>query len=229
MKKLCSRLFGVGALGALVVAGSASARAQVAPTYVAPTYYYAPSGELGFHLGGDLGASIMQDFNSSRFGFPGHFSTQPGVRLSVAPGYDFLTTDKLTLGAGFETGMIYNYIHRVQDAGAWTPYRGDYYQVPLLGELVLKFHANGFVVPYIGAGGGGDCSFARLHPRGYYFDGDRDSDKVDPAVQGMAGVSFRVNPMTEVGLGYKYLAAFEGSGNSTTQTHAVLATFNLKF
>jgi len=116
----------------------------------------------------------------------------------------------------------------VQNAGAWTPYRGDYYQVPLLGELVLKFHPDSFVVPYVGVGGGGDYSVGRIHPRGF-FGGNMETDEIDPVVQGVAGVNFRLNPVTEVGLGYKYLAAFPGGGNGNTATHAVLATFNLKF
>jgi opacity protein-like surface antigen len=213
----------------LVVLGGASALAQAVQPPVAPVYYYyESSGDLGFHFGGDLGGSVMQDFNSSRFGFPGHFSARPGVRFSVAPGYDFLSTGKLTLGADFETGMSYNDLNSIRDAGVRTPLRGHYYQVPLLGDLVLKFHPNSFVVPYIGVGGGGDWSSARIHPASF-IGASSSSDEIDPAVEGIAGVRFRLNSMSELGFGYKYLAAFPGGGNSNTATHAALATFNLRF
>jgi opacity protein-like surface antigen len=217
--------------GALLAAGAMTASAQTpaVPVYAPPTpVYYSSSGhDLGFQFGGDLGVSVLPDFNSSRLGFPGRFSAQPGLSLGLEPGYNFLSTSRLTLGGFFETGVLYNHLNSIRNAGAWTPLRGDYYQVPLLGELELKWHPDSFVVPYIGVGGGGDYSDASIH-RAYHHGFNSDSDEIDPAVQAMAGVRFRINSLTEVGLGYKFLAAFPGSG-SYIGTHSALATFTLRF
>ena len=235
MKKLLSsprefRALSVVA-GALLALGAATASAQTppAPAYAPPTpvYYSSSSHDLGFEFEGDLGVSVLPDFDSSRFGFPGRFSTQPGMSLGLEPGYNFLSTSRLTLGALFETGVLYNHIKSVRDAGVWTSLRGDYYQVPLLGELELKFHPNSIVVPYIGVGGGGDYSAARIH-RAYFYGVNSSSDKIDPAVQAMAGVRFRINSMADVGLGYKFLADFPASGQYIG-THSALATFTVRF
>jgi opacity protein-like surface antigen len=210
---------------------TSSAQVYVPPTYV-PMYEGGSSRDLGFYLDSDIGPSFMPDFQSSRFGFPGNFATRPGVRFGVEPGFNFMAAGPLTLGAEFETGVIYNYLHSITDAGAATSLRGDYYQVPLLGNLVFKFHTDSIVVPYIGVGAGGDYSQARIDTPGFFGFGDgfgqtRD-DRIDPAVQGMAGVRFRINPMCEAGLGYKFLADFPNSGRYIA-THAVQATFSVKF
>jgi hypothetical protein len=107
-------------------------------------------------------------------------------------------------------------------------FRGDYYQVPLLGNLVLKLHPPGLlVVPYVGVGGGGDYSWARIRSPGF-FGFSSNSDEVDPAVQAMAGVRFRLSPISDLGLGYKFLAAFPGDGRNTA-THAVGISLTLRF
>jgi opacity protein-like surface antigen len=217
--------------GALLALGATIASAQTppAPAYAPPTPVYLPSSShnLGFEFGGDLGVSVLPDFNSSRFGFPGRFSTRPGMSLGLEPGYNFLSSSQLTLGAFFETGILYNHIKSVRDAGVWTSLRGDYYQVPLLGELELKFHPNSIVAPYIGVGGGGDYSAARLHPADFYGV-HSSSDRIDPAAQAMAGVRFRINSNADVGLGYKFLADFPSSGQYIG-THSALATFTMRF
>jgi opacity protein-like surface antigen len=198
-----------------------------------PAYVPNAGNDLGFYFNGDLGPSFMPDFQSSRFGFPGSFSTRAGVRFDVEPGFNFLATDTLTLGGEFETGVVYNRLRSVTAAGSATPYWGDwgdwgdYYQVPLLGNLVLKLHPDSFVVPYVGVGGGGDASWARIRPHGF-FGFDNHSDEVDPAVQAMAGVRFRLAPNVELGVGYKFLAAFPSEGRYIA-THAAAASFSVRF
>jgi hypothetical protein len=214
---------------------AASAQVYAAPTYVAPAYGADSSQDLGFYITSDFGPSFMPDFQSSRFGFPGSFSARPGVRFGAAPGFNFLATGKLTLGAEFETGVIYNYLNSVTattppmgfGAGATAPMRGDYYQVPLLGNLVLKFHPDSFVIPYIGVGGGGDYSDVIIHTPGLFGSSTWD-DQINPAVQAMAGIRFRLNAMSDVGFGYKFLAAFPNS-SSYIGTHAAVATFTVRF
>jgi opacity protein-like surface antigen len=198
-----------------------------APAYYSPLAYSHPVNGLGFYVSGDLGISVLQDFNSSRFGFPGRFSADSGVRFGIEPGFDFLSTSRLTLGAEFETGVIYNYLSSINEAGAPTGLRGDYYQVPLLGNLVLKLHPGPVVTPYIGVGAGGVYSSATIRPN-YRYGFWTSSDETDPAVQAMVGIRFQLNPFTEVGLGYKYLATLSG-GNRDVATHTVLASLGMDF
>jgi len=217
------------AAGAVLFAGLtvASAQVDVASAYVPPPYAADSGKDLGFYVNGDVGPSFMPDFQSSRFGFPGNFRMDTGVRSSAELGYNFLATRRLTLGDEFESGAIYNHISHVWDAGSPISLRGDYYQVPLLDNLVLKFHPNSFCAPYVGVGGGADCSFARIHSPS--FSGSHDSsDRVDPAAQGMAGVLLRLNSNMDVGLGYKFLADFPDKGKYIA-THAVTANFTVRF
>jgi opacity protein-like surface antigen len=112
-------------------------------------------------------------------------------------------------------------------AGPPTTLRGKYYQVPLLGNLVLKLHTGSFVVPYVGVGGGGDYPEARIHSPGF-FGSETENNRVDPAVQAMGGVRFRVNAISDVGLGYKFLADFPNEGRYIA-THSVTASFTVRF
>lgn len=169
----------------------------------------------------------MQDFNSSKFGFPGHFSPRVGERFCVAPGFDFFSAGGLSIGADFETGFIYNDIHNIQSSGQGTDLHVDNYQVPILGDLVFKFHPNSWVTPFIGVGGGGDYFHGVVRQYGFFGDWYSD-DQINPAVQAMAGVRFRMNSAIDFGLSYKYLAAFP-DGNAAIATHAVLASVSFKF
>lgn len=234
---LCNAFLALGVISSGWVAAPPTARAQPVvggvyapppPPYNSPWSSWHAQNGLGFYLAGDTGLSIMQDFNSSRFGFPGRFSTDVGGRFSLEPGFDFIATHVFTLGAEFETGVVYNYIHRVTEAGVGDlGLHGDYYQVPFMGNLVLKFCPDSPVTFYIGGGGGGLYSNARLRPYGSYDDWVH-SDETDPAVQAMAGVRFKLGPFAELGLGYKFLAALVGDDNNV-YTHAVLASFSLNF
>jgi hypothetical protein len=215
----------VPVLTAFLALSSLDSPAQT-PVPGMPVYYYEQPEDLGFHLGADAGASIMQNFDSSRLGFPGRFDTRPGARVDVAPEYDFLSGGGMTLGAEAETGMIYNDINRVTDAGVTTYARGQYDQLPFLAGLTLKFHPNSFITPYIGVDGGGDYSHLRLHPSGYFGPPER-SDEVDPALQATGGILFQLNSRCALGCAYKWLAAFP-SENQNTCTHAALVTFNFK-
>jgi opacity protein-like surface antigen len=209
---------------AFLASGLASASAQ---GYYAPSVDPSSGRDLGFYFDADVGPSFMPDFQSSRFGFPGSFSARPGVRLGVEPGFNFMATDRLSLGAEFETGFIYNYLYSVKSGGSYTGLRGDYYQVPILGNLVLKYHPNSLIVPYVGVGAGGDFSSADIHTPGFF--GSRSTDnQISPAVQGMAGVRFRLNALSDVGVGYKFLADFPNSGRYIG-THAVEACFTVRF
>jgi opacity protein-like surface antigen len=204
-----------------------SAQNSVATSYVAPRPVADSGTDLGYYLNGDLGLSIIPDFQSSRFGFPGNFHMDEGIRFGLEPGYNFLTLGDFTFGGEFETGVAYNRIASVWAAGLPTSSRGDFYQVPLLGNLVVSFHPCTFVEPYVGVGGGGDCTWARIHSWDF-FGTHMNNDEVDPAMQAMGGVRFRLNSLCDVGVGYKFLADFPSSGKYVP-THDILASFTVKF
>jgi hypothetical protein len=198
MKKLCMNYCHsirtlTAATRAVLALGSVNASAQtaIAPP---PPYIADPDHDLGFYLNGDIGPSFMPNFQSARFGSPGTFSLRPGAGFGIEPGYDFLNVNPFALGVNFDTGVIYNQIRHLNMGGA-TFYHGDYYQVPILGGLELKIHTGTFVVPYIGVGGGGDYSWARIHSRGVTtFGYETHSDEIDPAVQGEVGFASRWTP-----------------------------------
>jgi opacity protein-like surface antigen len=148
-----------------------------------------------------------------------------------------LAAGPLTLGGEFETGVIYNRLYSITEPGFPTSNRGDFYQVPLLGNLILRIHTDSLVVPYIGIGGGGDASWARVllygdNPRSKYgvppFGYYAHSDEVDPAAQAMGGVRFQIAPNVDVGVGYKFLATFPSEGKYFA-THAASFTFTFRF
>jgi hypothetical protein len=226
MKTNFAVLSTVPVLTAILALNSIDAQAQ---TQVPGTsaYYYEQPENVGFHLGADGGASIMQNFDSSRLDFAGRFHTRPGGRVDVAPEYDLVSGGGMTLGAEAEAGTIYNYINRVDNAGATTFAHGQYYQVPFLGGLTLKLHPSSFVTPFIGVDGGGDYSHMRLNPSGFFGPPQR-SDEVDPALQATGGILFNLNSRCALGCAYKWLAAFPNE-NQTTCTHAALVSFNFRF
>jgi len=222
----------------IVAAGSVAAWAQAAPpTAYGLSDYAAPKGtasgsldsgrDLGFYINGDACAALMPNFQSSRFGFPGNFRTDTGVRFGVEPGCNFLATDRLTLGGEFETGLIYNRLSSVRAQGSQRTLKGDYYQVPLLGNLVLTLHPNDFVAPYVGVGAGGDYSWAGIDSPGFSRH-KTSSGEIDPALQALAGVRFRLNSRCDVGVGYKFLADFPDRGKYLA-THAAMASFTMRF
>jgi len=225
---------GAGVAGAIsllaCVAAPDAATAQPPPyqgAYSTPGYEYSP-GDIGFCFSAGLGLSLMPNFNSPRFGVPGHFSPDAGVGFSVAPGFNFVRSDPFDLGVEFETGTIYNHLRSVTLEGNPYNYHGDFYQVPLLVNLVFKAHPTRYLTPYVGVGGGGDVSEAGLHDyyNGYYYYHEHYKTDADPAVQAMAGVRYRVWRFIQAGIEYRFLADFS---SSTIETHSVLGTFTMEF
>jgi hypothetical protein len=193
----------LGVVGALACLAVANARAA----------------DTGFFLNADLGASFIQ-------GLPAGVDGSTGVRFSFVPGYRLYSGVAGELSVQFDTGVI------------WNPYSikwgfhsvdGDIYQLPVLGGLEYAFHAGKGFVPYIGAAGGGvynERDFSETY-RDFYL-GAGSKNGFYGAVQGMAGIRYRINDFTDLGLGYKYLASF-GPGSDTLGNHSVSLTLVLRF
>jgi len=186
-------------------------------------------GEGGF-LNADIGASFLT-------GLPSGVHIDPGMRFSVVPGYRLYNDDTMSISVQFETGIIWNHL----DASASGPVNQtamtggvggspatDLYQVPFMAGFEYAFHAGSTVVPYIGIAGGGVYNDwqANWGPGGGPV-GESDTS-VAAAVQGMAGVRFKLNDHMELGIGYKYLASFP-SDPTYLGTHSASVIFVWRF
>jgi hypothetical protein len=161
----------------------------------------------GPFLGADVGVSFAE-------GLPSQFSTDPGVRFSLVPGYRIYSDDTFEVSLQLETGVIWNsFSQQVGFAKA----NGDMYQVPILGGFEYAFHAGKVVVPYIGVQGGGVYNERE-------YSGGGDQSNFLGAVGASAGVRFRINEHVDLGAGYKFLATF-GPESSTLCNHTALLTF----
>ena len=162
----------------------------------------------GPFLNTDLGASFIT-------GLPSGLTVDPGIRFSVVPGYRIYNDDIFGVSLQAETGLVWNQV----SGNA----HGDLYQVPFLAGFEYAFHTGCLVEPYIGVEGGGvyaDFDY-------YNFSHGKESS-VSGAVEGMAGVRFKLSDSAELGVGYKFMAAFP-SGYDYLGTHAVSLTFVLRF
>jgi len=160
-----------------------------------------------------------------------HLKLDVGTRLSLQAGYGFALSPKLTLGTELESGLIWNPLSSMTDGGGEHALGGNFYQVPILGNLVLSYHC-GKWVPYIGAGGGVDVNSLDIYSRGGHPTVFSGSD-IGPAVQGEAGLRYQLTDRSELGVGYKYLAAFSEKLNgfraSSVQSHAISLSYTYHF
>src|SRR5688500_8587175 len=119
----------------------------------------------------------------------------PGVRVDVAPGYNF----NQYLGFEFNTGVIWNSLDAFEfEDGFVGPVEGDLVQVPLLANVTLRYPSSPNPAPFGGRGGGG--AYARLSS-----DGGGSSDDFFAAYQFFAGAPFELQDELNVGFVYKYL------------------------
>ena len=162
----------------------------------------------GPFLNTDIGASFIT-------GLPSGVSVNPGVRFSLVPGYRVYNDDIFGVSLQFETGVIWNSFNNSSS--------GDLYQVPFLAGVEYAFHTGSIVEPYIGVAGGGVYSDFDFNSR---FENNQSS--VSGAVQGMAGIRFKITNNAELGVGYKFLAAWP-SNVDYVGTHSASVTFVIRF
>jgi len=162
----------------------------------------------GPFLNTDIGASFIT-------GLPSGLSVNPGVRFSLVPGYRIYNDDIFGVSLQFETGVIWNSFNNSPS--------GDLYQVPFLAGVEYAFHTGSIVEPYIGVAGGGVYTDFDFYSR---FEGSQSS--VNGAVQGMAGIRFKITDNAELGVGYKFLATWP-SNVDYIGTHSASVTFVIRF
>ena len=206
----------LGAVAGLMLGSALSARAE---------------GE-GFYFNGSLGGSFAEKVDVKEF--LGALSNvrvklDPGVHVGAAAGYNFTHW----FGVELETGILANNIDKL---GTSSP-DAALSHVPLMANVMLRYDTGSLpVIPYIGAGIGGDSSILVIDDS-LGVDG-ADADLVF-AYQFMAGLRYRINDRMSAGLGYKFYHADGGSweverssgrirfGEATV--HALSAVFNWRF
>jgi opacity protein-like surface antigen len=162
----------------------------------------------GAFLNADVGASFIT-------GLPSGVSADPGIRFSVVPGYRIYNDDIFSVSLQLESGMVWNSVNNSS--------RGDLYQVPFLAGIEYAFHTGIRLEPYIGVAGGGvysDFNFSSPF--------DHSESSVNGAVQGMAGLRFRLTDSVELGVGYKFLATWP-SNVDYLGTHSASVTCVIRF
>jgi OmpA-OmpF porin, OOP family len=141
--------------------------------------------DLGLNFASDAEVSTQAPDGST---VSGTTEFDPGLRFGLAVGSRF----GAWLAIELESGFLYNPISRSE---SWIG------NLPLLGNIVLRYDNESGWTPYIGAGAGGSLILVNVQ------EGDIEEDDSDIAIawQGLAGVRYRVSERFSVGLGYKYL------------------------
>jgi opacity protein-like surface antigen len=190
----------------------------------------------GFYMSTDGGLNMVTGIRGTASG-GSNLRTDAGTRWGLEAGYGFKLADQLTLGVEVESGIIWNSFSSFTSGGSEIELGGNLYQVPVLGNVVLNYHF-GRWVPYIGAGGGLDYISGNVWSADNAATGVAAGSDWGPAVQGIAGVKYELTQKMELGLGYKYLAAFsERLGNqfdggdrlSQVNNHTISLSFTYHF
>jgi opacity protein-like surface antigen len=218
--------------GAVFAASAISAYAQ-GPS----TGYYATGGSTGFYVAGGLGPALTEDTEVKEFFGPVSGSEvryDTGVRFSIGGGYQF----NEWLGAGFETGLIYNSAKSVSGSS-----RADFGvgHVPFLANVVLQCPRTAPVVPFVGVGAGfaGSTIDIDNFTMGGTTVTGTETDVVY-AFQAFAGMRYEFSEQMSAGFTYKYFRAGEPEWESSigpsgqikfgrTESHSFLVAFTYKF
>lgn len=162
---------------------------------------------------------------------PAEYHLNPALNSAVGWNFNRNTAAELDLGyAGAGTNSV---------PGAF-PDNATVAHLPLLANVMLSLPlSDSTVVPYLGAGAGGDDmisgsdGFNAGAPSVF-----RDQNDVVFAWQAFAGLRFKMSERTSFGFGYKYFATGDPTYPSTpnlpavfdgVRTHSLLLTFQLKF
>jgi opacity protein-like surface antigen len=180
-----------------------------------------------FYLKAEAGAAFQQGL-AIKGGDKMDFDT--GFRFDIGPGWQFTPS----LAAELEVGVIYNTVDSIGSLPV-SSYGGsaNFYQVPVLANLVFTLPLQGPLRPYIGAGVGGVATVVDLTtPLGEV----NDSDFVF-GYQALAGVQYALSEHVELGAAYKFLGTTDHHWSQDsvtldtepTYSHSVLVTLTWKF
>jgi opacity protein-like surface antigen len=204
-----------------------------------PERYDHPWYDHRWYLDVDAGGSWTQDtwVKESPFGSGGHIRFDAGARGDVDLGYQL----NPVLAAEVESGFNWNSVRSIQgnhpDGGA----DANFYEVPILANLVLKpWH--GPFQPYVGVGAGAaasvfDISGVTPFNNMALFGSDFNDTDWTFAYQGKIGFKFAICHNVDFGLGYKFLGTTDHRWSDhgvtlktdNTYTHAIVADLTFRF
>lgn len=192
----------------------------------------------GFYLNAGAGVAIAEDVDVENFGIAPPSGTKvefdPGVRLSLAGGYNF----NEYFGTELESGFLYNSVKRV---GGVSDVDASLSHVPMLANLVFRCdRPDSNWVPFFGGGAGGDVSILTIDDSAGLDGSEADFNF---AWQAFAGLRYKLTENMSIGGSYKFYSVDKASwdvesGGSTfsdairigwANTHNVMIDFNLKF
>lgn len=157
----------------------------------------------------------------------------PGFHFGIALGRE--VTPYLSLEV--ESGFNYNALHSIRDA---TASDGNFYRVPVMGNVVLKYPNGSRFLPVIGAGAGAQwMTFDAQNVTLGATTLDDNEDSWTFAYQGYAGVAYKFQENMSLGIFYHYFVAdgpswkFESAGGNfklnSIRTHSVALTLGWYF
>ncbi len=191
--------------------------------------------------GASLPATITVPPGGDLFGFaatPGTYTVSkpkltfdPGARVDLAIGYNF----NPSWSTEIEAGAIWNSVDKIKfqatgPAGSFSEEikpDANFWQVPLLANLIYKLPLQSRLKPFVGIGAGG--IFTRLEGK----DINGNQDDIGFAYQGMAGITYALSDAVDIGLTYKFLGTLEqkysGAKTENIYNHSILASLAFKF
>ncbi len=172
-----------------------------------------------WYLGVDAGVALQQDLTIEDTSQPSWFhdplpqkaSFDPGVRLDVSGGVHLSRSWRTEI----ELGFIYN-------SGSTL----DYFQVPMMANVIYTLPLRGPVSAYAGAGVGGVAGVLGRN----FLDSEAGFTL---GCQGILGVKYALNDHLDLGLAYKLLGTIEHDVGPArvdgATSHAILAAATVKF
>jgi opacity protein-like surface antigen len=157
----------------------------------------------------------------------------PGFHFGIAIGREVTRY----VGLEVESGFNYNALHSISEA---TANNGNFYRVPIMGNVVLKYPNRSRFLPVIGAGAGAQwLSFDAQNITLGATTLDEDQDAWTFTYQGYAGVAYRFQENMSLGIFYHYIVAdgpswkFDNAGGNfkldAMRTHSVALTLGWYF
>ncbi len=171
-----------------------------------------------WYLGLDAGLALQQDITLDNG--KARLSFDPGLRLDLSGGVHLSQSWR----AEIELGLTYNPSRSVSGE---SPRSGapDYFQVPIMANVLYSLPLRGPISVYVGAGVGGVSTMLSKDflgsEEGFAF-----------GYQGIVGVKYAVNDTVDLGLTYKLMGTLEhdlGSAKADgTLSHSILAALTFK-
>jgi opacity protein-like surface antigen len=183
----------------------------------------AGTGGVSQYLTVSSGVAIMNHITDSGVSI----KMKDGIRVDVTAGCTFYSTTSLNLSGEIETGIIYNSFDSASGFGTTLPVSGHYYQMPLLVNGVLAANSSSPWIPSLGFGAGMVHSNGSVGSVGS-TPADVSGSETDAAIQVKAGLHYRLNSQSKIGLEYKYLVVFPSDINSVG-THSIALAYSFTF